>query len=325
MFNTDFFVHVEDFILSRVSKNVSTKTINSYEGCLKLFGQYLQDELNITEVAKIKPAHVRRYVKYLTERGKYTVTSNGDSLTVNVPQNRNDYKKPLSKTTIANYLRYIKVFFNYLHNEGLINKNPTANIPNIKPDRKKKPILSRHEIVRLLRAFDLTTFHGYRNWLCVRLMLDTGMRVSECLALKPEHFDFKNKAILVTNPKDKRVRFVYFSSKMHRDIRRWMLFRDRYTDSEYMFPTTRGTLLDAKNFGKLLKMAGERAGVKAHPHQLRNSFAKYYLLNGGDWATLSRILGHSNASVTQEAYLDFTDDEVGRKYQRHSPITLLDV
>ncbi|GAB6448533.1 hypothetical protein bcgnr5390_52210 [Bacillus luti] len=40
-----------------------------------------------------------------------------------------------------------------------------------------------------------------------------------------------------------------------------------------------------------------------------------HTLNGGEWASLSRIFGHSSVEVTQKGYLDFTDSEIGKKYQ----------
>jgi len=49
------------------------------------------------------------------------------------------------------------------------------------------------------------------------------------------------------------------------------------------------------------------------------------LLNGGDFHTLSRLLGHASVEVTQQAYLDFADDEVSRKYQRHAPLNNLNI
>ena len=104
-----------------------------------------------------------------------------------------------------------------------------------------------------------------------------------------------------------------------------MLYRDRYSSSSFMFPTIRGTELEIRNFEKSLRDAGKKVNVSIHPHQLRNNFAKYYLLNGGDWVSLSRILGHSGVEVTQKAYLDFTDEEIGNKYQQHSPLTNLDI
>jgi len=80
---------------------------------------------------------------------------------------------------------------------------------------------------------------------------------------------------------------VYFSFKLGRELKRWLKYRDRFSDSEYAFPTIRGTKQDIRNFERALRTAGERVGVKIHPHQLRNNFAKFYLLNGGDWVSLS--------------------------------------
>src|SRR5690606_351568 len=98
-----------------------------------------------------------------------------------------------------------------------------------------------------------------------------------------------------------------------------------YLDSAYMFPTIRVTQLNVNNVERSLREVGKGTGVKVQPHLVRSLFAKDYLLNGGDWFTLSWILGHSSVKVTQEAYLDFTGEEVGRKYTRHSPLSALDI
>lgn len=60
--------------------------------------------------------------------------------------------------------------------------------------------------------------------------------------------------------------------------------------------------------------------MSVHPHQLRNNFARAYLMNGGDIYTLSRILGHSSVQVTEQAYMDLTREEIARKYHEHSPL-----
>ena len=86
------------------------------------------------------------------------------------------------------------------------------------------------------------------------------------------------------------------------------------------WPTTRGIQLEVRNYERALREADARADVDIHPHQLRNNFAKYYILNGGDWFMLSRIVGHSSVEVTQKAYLDFMDEEVG---QKNSPLEFL--
>ncbi|EJV81094.1 site-specific integrase [Bacillus cereus] len=103
----NFQMNVENFLLHCDSKHLSRKTIRSYDQTLKLFASYLERELKITDVDKVKPLHIRTYIKYLRERGKYTFTSNIASEQINYPTRRTDYGKTISETTIANYLRNI--------------------------------------------------------------------------------------------------------------------------------------------------------------------------------------------------------------------------
>jgi integrase/recombinase XerD len=322
---TGFDFHLDHFMLFCDSKHLSKKTLSSYEQSLKLFGTYLKNEFNITEVENVKSVHIRSYIKYLRERGKYTVVANENSKEINNPDGRPDKGKQISDTTIANYLRNIKVFFNFLFSEREIKVNPVEKIENIKPQRKKKSLLSKDEFQKVFQSFDITTFHGYRSWLQSRLILDTGMRAQESCDLRPDNIDFKHKSILIENPKSNQQRYVYFSFTMSNDLKRWLQYRDRYSDSPFLFPTSRGTKLDVRNYERTLRETGKKVGVEIHPHLLRNNFAKYYLLNGGDFATLSRLLGHSSVDVTMKAYLDFSDEEVGRKYQKHSPLTHLEI
>jgi integrase/recombinase XerD len=323
---TDLEFQIDNFMLYCSSKNLARKTLASYEQTLKLFGKYLQEESKIEEVKKVQSGHIRQYIKYLQERGKYTVVNDEKSKDMNHPDQRADFKKTLSNTTIANYLRNIKVFFNYLYEvEREIDKNPVKNIENPKVERKMKKTLTPEQIKKVLGQFDTSAFHGYRNFTITRLLIDTGMRISECLSLQAESFDFKHKSILIKNPKNGQERFVYFSYKTANELKRWMRYKDRYSDSHFLFATTRGTQLEIRNFERALREAGEKVSIHIHPHQLRNNFAKYYILNNGDWFSLCRILGHSSVEVTQKAYLDFSDEEIGKKYQKHSPLTNMDI
>jgi integrase/recombinase XerD len=113
---------------------------------------------------------------------------------------------------------------------------------------------------------------------------------------------------------------VYFSQVMARELKYYIRFKNRYTDTELLFPTTRNASLTIHSFEKQLRQAGERIGLSIHPHQIRNNFARQYLLNVGDLYTLSRILGHSSVKVTEQAYMDLTRGEIAKKYQQHSPL-----
>lgn len=322
----EFDLQLDSFMLHCDSKHLSPKTLKSYEQTLKLFGNFLGQELGIDDASKVKPSHVRQYIKYLRERGKYTVSASEKSLNINFPSSRTDYMKPMSDVTIANYTRNMKVFFNFLKLEREIKDSPMDTVEKIKPKRKQKQLLTPAEIKLMLGAYDLTHFHEYRTWMQLRLILDTGLRATECCLLMPEDIDFRTKSILVKNTKNGHERYVFFGHKASSDLKRWMQHRDRYSDSPYLFPTSRGTQLSVTNFGATVRRKGRYVGLDIHPHLLRNNFAKYYLIEGnGDFATLSRILGHASVETTMKAYLDFTDKEIGRKYQKHSPLNNLDI
>ena len=55
-------------------------------------------------------------------------------------------------------------------------------------------------------------------------------------------------------------------------------------------------------------------------HRYRHTFAKQWILNGGDVVTLSRILGHSNLTITQN-YINLLISDVATKVDE---INLLD-
>jgi len=323
---TDFEFQLDNFMLYCTSRNLAKKTLASYEQSLKLFGLYLQKAFQIEDARKVQSGHIRQYVRYLQERGKYSVVVNQSTKNKNYPEKRTDFGQQISTTTIANYIRNLKVFFNWLYEvEREISKNPCEKIENPKVHRKAKKTLTPEDISKVLKQFDVSRFHDYRNAIITKLLLDTGMRVGECLSLRPEHLDLNHKSILLTDTKNKHQRYVYFSAKMSADLKAWLRYRDRYITSAYLFPTTRGTQLDVRNYEKALKDAGKRVGVEIHPHQLRNNFAKYYILNGGDWFSLCKILGHSSVEITQKAYMDLTDEEISRQHAKFSPLSHMDI
>jgi len=317
---TELEFYLEDFLIYCQSKNLSQKTLSSYEQSLKLFILYLKNEHEIEEAEKVKSGHIRQYIKYCQERGKYTVVASERSRQINHPQNRTDFKKTISNVTINNYIRNIKVFYNWLYREGEVRRSPVENIEKIKTVRRKKAEITEKEFRALLEEFDYTKFHGYRNKVIVMLLQDTGMRISETLTLEIDNIDFKNRMILVTKTKGKKERYVFFSQQMNRELRHYIKFKERYTSSNLLFPTMRNTEMTVQSFEKQLKQVAGRINLSIHPHQIRNNFARQYLMNGGDIYTLSRILGHSSVKVTEEAYLDLTDEEIAKKYHNHSPL-----
>jgi len=123
------------------------------------------------------------------------------------------------------------------------------------------------------------------------------------------------------NTKGGKYRYVYFSQELQKELRRWLQYKDRYVESNYLFPSIKCNKLGIGSFETKLKQYGERVGINIHPHQLRNNFAKRFLMAGGNLFTLSKILGHSSVVITEKAYLDLDDEDIRNSYQNFSPLS----
>lgn len=317
-------LEIDDFMNYCEYRNLSKKTLLSYEQTLRLFSRYLIDTYKINRSEQVTQQIILNYINDTKERGKYTVVANENTKKTNNPQNRGDYGKKVSIVTLNNYIRNLKVYFNYMYENRIIKKNPTQKIKLIHVPRKAKGDMNDIEVNNLLKCFDLSRFHEYRDCVITELLFDTGMRLGECLLIKEKtDINFAERTIFLPadNTKGKKDRYVFFSVQMATELKRWLQYKDRYKESEYVFCTIKGTVLQERSFESNFSNYGERIGKKEiNPHLLRNNFAKRFLMNGGDIFTLSKILGHSSIKVTEQCYLDLQTEDLKKQYEKHSPL-----
>jgi len=313
----DFDYYIEDFMLYCVSKNLSKKTMKSYEQTLKLFQLYMEKEQDTKEVDKVDTKQIREYISYLRERGKYTVqVANAD---INRPHNRTDNGKNISMVTINNYIRNIKVFFNYLDEEHIIKVNPVTRIKQLKVYEEKKEPLQREDVKRLLNSFNIATFYGYRDYMTTKLLLSTGARIGETLSLEMDDLNFRNNTILFRDTKNKKEKLSYLTPKLSSELKKWCNFKERYSKSQFLFPTTRHTKMSVSNFEQNLRRICDSTGLEVTPHRLRRTFATDFLKNNGSIYILSQLLDHSDVKVT-ELYLNLDREDLRKEYLKHATL-----
>jgi len=326
MQNLDFDYQIDDFMLYCRTQQLREKSMQSYEQTLRLFERWCVEQFQINKVDAVTEAVIRRYVDDLIARGKYSFYVDDKRKNVNYPERRRDYRKPISPSTINNYLRNLRVFFNWLERDYLIAKNPMKKIRLLKVNRKAKEYISDEDFKKLISHFDKSYFAEHRDYAMIHLMLDTGMRLGECSELLVDDVIMHNRKIHLRAEitKGRRDRSVFFSQRTELILRKWIQYKDRYCESGYLFPVKRGGHNVSVsgfecNFKRYLLRAGLNDNIS--PHCLRNNFAKRCLMNGMDIFTLSKILGHSSVTVTEQAYLDLTDEDLGKKYANYSPIS----
>lgn len=290
-----------------------------------MFERWLREQEGISTPQEVREQTIRHYICDLQERGKYSFYANEERTAMNCPERRRDYREPVSVTTINNYIRNLRAFFNWLEEEISLRENPMKKIRQLENEREAREYLDDAEVKKLMSHFDKSYFPECRDAMIVMLILDTGMRLGECLSLKVEHVDVVEQFIEIPSEltKGRKTRTVFFSNKTARALLRWLRFKDRYVETGYLFPTkATGLPVEIRTFEANFRRYIQRSDIRkdVSPHTLRNNFAKRCLMAGMDTYTLSRILGHSSVTVTEKAYLDLTDVDLRRRYQNFSPI-----
>ena len=178
--------------------------------------------------------------------------------------------------------------------------------------------LGPREVQALLSVFDLTSWPEIRDYTIFCLMLETGLRTTECISARVQDLNLLDGALFVPpeHAKGRKARSVYFGERMAGILQDWL--DKRGVDCECLFPSVYLDLsgdyrpLTRKAFEKRLARYSKRSGVPVHAHQLRHTFAVNYLRqSGGDLATCARQMGHSSVRVT-ERYLNVAASGVQR-------------
>ncbi|RFU19307.1 tyrosine-type recombinase/integrase [Geodermatophilus marinus] len=205
-------------------------------------------------------------------------------------------------STVGTRLRGMRRFCRWLVTEGELEKAPTDGIEIPSPPDKPVPILTDDEIAALLKAcavgrgrpgsFDRTVFLGRRDEVVLRLLLDTGVRVSELCGLELTDVDLDRELAYVTG-KGSRPRVVPFGAKTAQAV-------DRYLRVRALHPHARSTRLLLGQRGPMtpdgardvLHIRAAQAGVAdVHPHRFRHTFAHRWLAGGGQERDLMMLAG----------------------------------
>jgi site-specific recombinase XerD len=235
------------------------------------------------------------------------------------PQNRT-----LSPESVASYARAIKTFFSFLEREELINNNPVRKVKLPKTPKKNMPVFSEKELQRLLAQPDKKSNEGYRDYVVMLTLLDTGIRVSELCNLKVSDVDLSNGYLRVMG-KGAKERYVPIGAKLTKALLKYQLMH-RPEGCDNFFITRDGHSLVKKRVQDFIKSYGEKAGIRTRcsPHTFRSSSAVLYLRNGGDPFTLQKKLGHSSLTMTRR-YSVLADSDVKAQHLKYGVVDKLGV
>ncbi|MCL6634520.1 MAG: site-specific tyrosine recombinase XerD, partial [Peptococcaceae bacterium] len=209
-----------------------------------------------------------------------------------------------SPATIARRLASIKSCYRFAVREGVLQKDPSADLESPKLAQRLPRVLTVEEVDLLLSQPPGGEPAGLRDRAMLELLYSTGIRVSELVSLNLEHFNAENGFIRCFG-KGARERMVPLGNVAARWVKEYLargrskLIKPGGTDA--LFVNQHGRRLTRQGFWKIIKKYARRAGIKTEitPHTLRHSFATHLLENGADLRSVQEMLGHADISTTQ--------------------------
>jgi integrase len=187
-----------------------------------------------------------------------------------------------------------------------IDRNPADLVEVRRPDDQRDRYLSVEELGRLKQALDEKKYRKgtntinktfYRLRLIVLIAVTTGMRVSEIFGLGWTDVMY-NEGLLAVRAKLKggKMRYVPMLPELAGELRRF----PAVTGEDRIFPPKPGATSARQRVEGSFEDLLERANIQDFRfHDLRHTFASWYMMNGGDLYELAKILGHSNIKMTE--------------------------
>lgn len=294
------------YILNCRCEGKSPKTLETYTLVLKNFSWFCKNS-DFPPVQKLTAMHVKQFLWYLS------------SETNRWGKNNPKTKQPASLTTVHDYYRALRTFFNWLEREQLIYDNPFHHLKPPKTEKKIVEALTPFEINRLFSACSGRTSLDIRNKAILSLFLDTGLRVSELANLAIDDIDMDSGAILVRHGKGNKQRVVHVGTRAQKILWKYITIY-RHAENRRLFINRSNEPLDVVGIKITLKRLGKSAGVNVHPDKLRHTFAISYLRVGGDVFSLQYLLGHTTLQMTQKYLQSLNVEDAINAHRKFSPL-----
>jgi integrase len=215
--------------------------------------------------------------------------------------------RALSAGRINDLLKRFRSIFGVAHRRKLIDTNPMDYVEKL---RETKPEIDPMGLDEALRVIDAA-----RGWerAFLAVLLFTGMRPGEALALAWENIDFENGLIRVRRTISRRFGFgLPKTPGSERDIEMGSTVRAQLSEQrarsqlrgELVFPSEVGTPIDLQNFRernwpRILRRAKLRPRVL---YQCRHTFVRLALENGDHPQHIAAMLGHVRTEMIFKRY-----------------------
>lgn len=293
----------------------TTNSITFEQGCNKYLDNCRQRNLRQGTINHYKQSYTQFYKFFEPETPIEQITEKA----------YNSYVLHLRKTlhndvSINSYLRDFITTMHFLMNEGYISP---FKMQAIKVDKNHVETYTDDELKILLSKPNIKkcSFTEYQCWVMTNFLFCTGVRQRSLMFIKVKDIDFDNHVVYVNVTKNRKPLIVPLNLTMINILSEYLKYRQYQSKEDFLFCNVFGQQLVKSTSYHMLYEYNKRRGVETTGiHRYRHTFAKHWILSGGNVVSLSRLLGHSSLEITQN-YINLLVSDVAKQVNE---INLLD-
>ena len=262
---------------------------------------------------------VQRWVAFLEAEGKTFQEVTGALLAAFLVSLA---ERGLSARSQARTLSGVRALHRFLAREKITKDDPTGQVDRPRLGRRLPNVLTRDEVLRLLKAPSTQSKLHVRDRAMLHTLYASGLRVSELVGLDLDDVRLERGFLVARGKGDKR-RIVPLGGYACAAIAQYLAeVRGAWAKpgARAIFVTRRGSGMTRQAFWNLIKKYAKAAGItkNVYPHELRHSFATHLLEGGADLRAVQAMLGHADIATTQ-IYTHVSGQRLREAHRKHHP------
>lgn len=268
----------------------------------KTFSQGCEEYLDNCKARNLREGTLKHYKDSSRQIMKYV---NGDMLIKDMSHKTVDQfvremraNPEINDMSLFTYSRDLKTLMYFFMKCGYLRN---FKIQLAKADKQPIETYTDAELRELLKKPNLKHcfFTEYKSWVIVNFLLSTGVRQNSLVNIKIKDVDFENSIVHVNVTKNRKPLMIPLNHDIVKILQEYLRYRGGEKE-DYLFCNAFGKqLVKSTLYHQMYEYNKSRGVEKTGLHRYRHTFAKKWVMMGGNVVTLQKILSHSSLQITQ--------------------------
>jgi integrase/recombinase XerD len=226
--------------------------------------------------------------------------------------------RKLSQNRQYNVLMVLRLFLKFCRTILKLEVLSPAEVPLPPRPTPRVQFLTNDEVQKLLAAASVSTFTGLRLRVLIEILIATGLRISEALALDRKPIEAGVRQLEIIG-KGGKPRIVFFNDRAILWARKLLSVRNDSCQALFTTSSEPPRRWERNDVSRYFIELRQRAGIDkpVTPHLLRHTFCTNLLHNGADVTFIRDLAGHADIRTTAKYYLGVDPKRLQRVVDEH--------